>query len=821
MTYLPTDEDLALLKNHSSHVFCRIDLLNKNFVTIDSLEGVAIDGSISVDSTSDVRRTFNVTMYLGKNSNIANVTEEEWLARNIRVFIGLAGRTKAKISTKSAAILAEEDVRYKQAVTKYNKMIQDIISGGYSAYGNIDNLHRFSIQWTPSNIFRYNQFFEEQKLEEGSYSTVLGSDDPIYKTDTETGPWVAFTPMFQTSTQLIPLLENDIWQYLGDIVDAAKAMSGGLTPENILKADADGHDETIYNTKYHIKNMIAAVEGMTLNGAVLAKVDVSAIADWSEEELRAEYGTSSKYVGHSMHDIQADVADGKKELKDIYCQIFDEYAPLEENDYFDSTGIRWYNQGCFSFSSNGFTYNATTNTVQASCVDMVSRLNGDLAGQLAGNAHRIDKKADINKSIEAVMKESEFSKYCIDYWSRKVPHDLDYDTGTTTWQILTELRDLYYPFEMYFDDDVFVCREIPSGFNDPPVLEPELFASLVTSDGESATVDYTSVRNCIEVFGATIDADVFSDANNTTYSMDSNTLALKVSAASGSYQMNADGSNFSITSDTKVSFRAPANFTKKQLNFMVTFTAIYVNDKNEQETKTTSKTSILYAAVANADGQDKAQDPSVMVAGKYYVVQWNATTGRFYFVGQQQSHAMVKLVDVMPTADEIKKQKEEENCDNLKFICVNDPANIDSLYNSQMTVEKIGRRNEILSGGDYEGYTTDENTMEVAEYELWKRARLTDGLNVTTLLIPWLGVNEKIEYAAKYLNSNTPVEWIVKSFSINLGEGTMALTLSRYYPYYPFIVGEGDPNNAKHTYYMDSLMDRYFSNLTTASEINT
>lgn len=392
MTYLPTDEDLALLKNHSSHVFCRIDLLNKNFVTIDSLEGVAIDGSISVDSTSDVRRTFNVTMYLGKNSNIANVTEEEWLARNIRVFIGLAGRTKAKISTKSAAILAEED-------------------------------------------------------------------------------------------------------------------------------------------------------------------------------------------------------------------------------------IRWYNQGCFSFSSNGFTYNATTNTVQASCVDMVSRLNGDLAGQLAGNAHRIDKKADVNKSIEAVMKESEFSKYCIDYWSRKVPHDLDYDTGTTTWQILTELRDLYYPFEMYFDDDIFVCREIPSGFNDPPVLEPELFASLVTSDGESATVDYTSVRNCIEVFGATIDADVFSDANNTTYSIDSNTLALKVSAASGSYQMNADGSNFSITSDTKISFRAPVNFTGKQLNFMVTFTAIYVNDKKEQEPKTTSKTSILYAAVANADGQDKAQDPSVMVAGKYYVVQ--------------------------------------------------------------------------------------------------------------------------------------------------------------------------------------------------------
>ena len=573
MTYLPTDEDLALLKNHSSHIYCRIDMLNKDFATIDSLDGVVIDGSISVDSESDVRRTFNATLYLGKNSNIANSTEEDWISRNVRVFIGLKDR---------------------------------------------NNL------------------------------------------------------------------------------------------------------------------------------------------------------------------------------------------------------IHWYNQGCYSFSSNGFTYNSTTNTVQASCVDLVSRLNGDLAGQKVGLASRIEKNAQVNKSIEAVLKESEFSKYCIDYWSRTVPHDLDYETGTTLWQILTELRDLYYPFEMYFDDDTFVCREIPSGFNDPPVLEPELFESLVTSDGESATVDYTSVRNCIEVFGATIDADVFSTDENTRYDLDSNTLSLKVSAASGCYQMGIDGSNFSITSDTKIAFLAPVKFPKDDLNVMVTFTATYTDNDNVQQVASTIKTSKLYAAIADADGNDEAQDLSILNAKKYYVVQWNATTERFYFIGQQQSHAMVKLVDTIPTDEEIVVEKEKENCDNLKFICVNDPANIDDLYNSRMTIEKIGRRNEILSGGDYEGYTTDANAMEVAEYELWKRARLTDGLSVTILLVPWLGVNEKIEYAAKYLGSKTPVEWIIKSFTINLGEGTMSLSLSRYYPYYPYIVGEGDPDNAKHKFYMDNLMDRYFPNLTTA-----
>ena len=462
MTYLPTDEDLALLKNHSSHVYCRIDLLNKDFATIDSLEGVAIDGSISIDSESDVRRTFNVTMYLGKNSNLSNITEEEWLSRNVRVYIGLAGRSKAKISDKSPALLTEQDIRYINAVTYYNKKIQNFKTYGYAKYGNIDNLNRDRIDWTSSNMLRYNEFAKAYEIEAGTYSTVLGSDDPLYETDSETGPYIAFTPLLQTNNGLIPLLDNDLWNYFDALVAKIKTMPGGMTPDNILAADATGIDETIYGQKVRVKCMIAAVEGMKLNGATLEKVDVSAISGWSEAELRKEYGKSSRYVEHSMHDIQSAVIEGRERVTRIYGKVFDEYSRNASGSYFDTSSIHWYNQGCFSFSSNGFTYNSTTNTVSASCVDMVSRLNGDLAGQLAGQAHRIDKKADINKSIEAVMKESEFSKYCIDYWSRKVPHDLDYDTGTTIWQMLTELRDLYYPFEMYFDDDVFVCKEIPS-----------------------------------------------------------------------------------------------------------------------------------------------------------------------------------------------------------------------------------------------------------------------------------------------------------------------------------------------------------------------
>lgn len=161
MTYLPTDADLALLNNHSSNIYCRIDMLNKDFITIDSLEGLVIDGSISIDSESDVRRTFNVTLYLGKKSGISNLTEEDWISKNVRVFIGLSGRGMSRISaSKSIDEMIRENADYQLAATNYDDLIQDITNRGYAKYGNIDNLNRDVLVWTRANISKYHTFFD-------------------------------------------------------------------------------------------------------------------------------------------------------------------------------------------------------------------------------------------------------------------------------------------------------------------------------------------------------------------------------------------------------------------------------------------------------------------------------------------------------------------------------------------------------------------------------------------------------------------------------------------------------------------------------------
>lgn len=829
MKYLPTDEDLALLKSHSPHIYCRIDLLDKNFATVDSLEGIAIDGTVSVDSESDIRRTFNTTLYLGKKSVVSAFDEEDWISKNVRVFIGLKGRTKTtSLSYPELEKKTKESAGYKKAKAEYNALVSKITQEGHAKYGNIDNINRGVIEWNDDNMSYYSKFVKEMNgettfgttvgkwlsslvfsefkkafepdpeaiINKGDYSTVLGCDDKFNSLQ------IAYTPLFQPDDgDLIPLCNSEISRYLSRVIGTS------TDPATILLKDKTGISMTLWGKSVKVHNMIAAIQGQTVNGSMLSAADVSAIAGWSEKELQEEYGTTSIYVGYSMHDVQDEVIQAKKKLNEAFNKEFEKVSVQRINVFSKNQDVHWFNQGCFSISSNGFTYNATTNTVQCSCVDLVARLNGDLAGQLTGLKTKINKGTRIAPVIKTVLTEqpmSEFSKCVIDYWTRNVPYDLEYETGTTLWQILTELRDLYYPFEMYFDDDVFVCHEIPSGFDDPPVLDPDLFASLVTADGESATVDYSTVRNCVEVFGATIDSDAYS--STATYSSEKNSLTLTVK-------------ELAVDDEANISFIMPAKITSKTLNIIVNFvtTEVKTDGSGGTEQKTTTKTSLLYKSVPNADGNDVEQEPSIMEAGKYYVIQWFPDTKHFYFIGQQQSHAMVKLVDTVPTGDKLAAEKKEENCDNLEYVCMTDPDNIDDLYNAKFSIEKIGRRNEILSGGDYDNYTTDEKAMEVAKYELWKKARLTDGLVVPILLVPWLDVNEKIQYAAKYLNSKTPVDWIIKSFSINLGEGTMSLTMSRYFPYYPYIVGHGK-EESKYDIYQDWMLDQYFPDL--RSDVN-
>ena len=182
MTYLPTEEDLALLKSRSKRLYCRIELLNKNYQIIDMIEGLALSGSNSIDADSDTRRTFNLDIFPKKGFSISQFSTEEWTSKMLRLRIGMKAPTSESLidlnditpSEDKIESVIKNDILYISKAIELRQAIWRYQIGGYAQYGNIDNINRQRIMWTEHNKTKYAEFLNEIGAG-GTYSTVLGS----------------------------------------------------------------------------------------------------------------------------------------------------------------------------------------------------------------------------------------------------------------------------------------------------------------------------------------------------------------------------------------------------------------------------------------------------------------------------------------------------------------------------------------------------------------------------------------------------------------------------------------------------------------------
>ena len=131
--------------------------------------------------------------------------------------------------------------------------------------------------------------------------------------------------------------------------------------------------------------------------------------------------------------------------------------------------IIWYSQGVYVFSQNGYNYDTQTRSLTINCMDLTAMLNDTLAGQLTGIKTVFKAGGGIRRAMVELLQEVGINKVFVEYWNRTIPYDQEFDAATSVWTILTQLRDLYYPFEIFFEDDVFKCQQIPSCEDDPLV----------------------------------------------------------------------------------------------------------------------------------------------------------------------------------------------------------------------------------------------------------------------------------------------------------------------------------------------------------------
>lgn len=164
---------------------------------------------------------------------------------------------------------------------------------------------------------KYRDFVDETNAEnpntivEGGYSTILGTSTNI------DGLEIAYTPMLQTDEGLIPLTQDQLWNYLDKVIDGAYESDGGFNADNLLKIDAEGFDQEINGTVVRVHGMIAGAEGMIVNGVKTTGADIAAIAGATEDELQKGFGQTSSFVGKDMHTLQANATEAKDRTGDL------------------------------------------------------------------------------------------------------------------------------------------------------------------------------------------------------------------------------------------------------------------------------------------------------------------------------------------------------------------------------------------------------------------------------------------------------------------------------------------------------------------------
>ena len=172
----------------------------------------------------------------------------------------------------------------------------------------------------------------------------------------------------------------------------------------------------------------------------------------------------------------------------------------------DGNNTVWWNMGIFLINNPNTVYNVNTRTVSFEGLDLMAKLTGRRNGQLPAVATVVPAGSKISDVVKRTITQlGGFDNYIIEDAGYTIPYDIKKDMGSTIYDLLSEIRDLYSDWEMFFDvDGVFHWQKIPSGDKEPVVINfDELSQALIISD--SIDVDFENVKNNIIVYGRLLD----------------------------------------------------------------------------------------------------------------------------------------------------------------------------------------------------------------------------------------------------------------------------------------------------------------------------
>lgn len=427
-----------------------------------------------------------------------------------------------------------------------------------------------------------------------------------------------------------------------------------------------------------------------------------------------------------------------KRMVELSCGIFDYGA----GDYV------WYKLGSMLMTDGSTNFSATTQEVSLSLVDLMASMT-DSRGSQIGAQTLISAGTSIKGAVESTVAEfSPFKRTSVPDFPDSVPYDITSNVGDYPRDILKALVDLFPYYEMFYDvDGVFTVREIPMKIEEPVDTGADVIDIALLSDkSEQRSVKFSNVKNTVEIWGQSLDAHY--TASSCTSSGNRYDLFI-----ADTFETLTVCDTFSFTPDVT----SVAGQTLK------------IQETNEYQIYTQAGNNSYTPIAAGA-----------MTAGIPYVVMYS--NDRFVLQGELEIHVIAQEIDVEPSVTAKNNYRDDNDCRNVKWV-VNPGAPF--ACTETATTHRIDREIKIvLEGGEYSNIHTTQLAYERASYELWLRTRLQDAVTLEMIYMPWMEVNDKIEYTSP--SSGEKVQLIVQSIEPDFTKWTMSVKASKFYPVYPW-----------------------------------
>lgn len=405
----------------------------------------------------------------------------------------------------------------------------------------------------------------------------------------------------------------------------------------------------------------------------------------------------------------------------------------------DEDEVGEYLIGSFLFTENTYSYDATTQELSLSLVDLMASATSARGSQIgydtlvpAGSNMR-------NALISTVSQFSKFKRYEVPEFEDSVYYDVETQKGSYGYAILSGLMAMHPTYQMFYNKEgVFTVQPIPTKIEDPVEIDNDIMDAALIAEKKSDNL--STVANVVEIWGKEIEPDY---------------VASECVTDGDIYKLTIESDINSVDVNVRYSFTpATSNVAGQKIQI------------NEFE--------VMTLVNQAGDGTESEVAEGEIQADVNYVIQY-AGNKKFFLMGESIVHVIAKEVNKEPDDEEKERQKRNDGCNDIIWI-----VNPESNY----AIERIGEVKRVFSDGEYADIYTTKLGFERAKYELWKKTRQQDSVTLQTLFIPTLDVNTKIAYTSS--SPNERLEYLVQSFSADIANGLMTINANRFYPYYPF-----------------------------------